>query len=324
MQDELEKRLAGKLGGSLEDAVREKVASFGGLLTRKAAVRLLCGENGIGAEEAIPLSQAPLSPLPFSFRATVDRVFPAQEYRGGSGRSVRLHLSDRSGSATLVLWDGQAAQAENGELLAGDEVECRGAFFRSGEIALGRAGDIRKVGGRMVLPVSRLTHGLCHAEGKVGEVELDYHYVDRKSGEKKALSSFLLCEGEACRRVVAWPGKEGAPRPAEGDSVVLENVVFKNGELHFNSYSRMVVRKAAGRLEGELREVRVNGENAVFGIGGAEFTVPLPEALGLLGIREIPQGVSMATLAGIAGEGWKGKRARYSLQGGKLSWLSLG
>ena len=325
MAQDQEGKLKTKLGGEFEGSVAAKISEFGGLLTREAAIRLLCKQNGIETEERLSLSQAPSAKLPFSFKAKVDRIFPVQEYANGSDRSVRLHLSDGEWEATLVLWNEQAALAE-GEIAAGDTVECRGAYFRGGEIWVGRNGSITKVAGSRPSKVSELAEGICNVEGEVREAEPDYEYIDKKSGEARKLSSFQLCSGGQCRRVVVWPsnGRNGAPRVHEGDLLLLEGVSFRNGELHFNTYSRMVKRKAAREKGGKLLRASVEGAEAIFKIGENEFRLPLESALRLLGLLSVPDGVSPETVFAIKAQDCCGKDVKYRLDdGGSLAWLSF-
>ncbi len=325
MAQDQEGKLKGKLGGEFEGSVAAKISEFGGLLTRDAAIRLLCKQNGIETEERLSLSQAPAAKLPFSFRAAVGRIFPVQEYANGADRSVRLHLSDGEWEATLVLWNEQVALSE-GEIAAGDTIECRGAYFRGGEIWVGRNGSITKVAGSRPSKVSELTAGMCNVEGEVRESEPDYEYIDKKSGEERKLSSFQLCSGGQCRRVVVWPspGGKGPPRAHEGDLLLLEGVSFRNGELHFNAYSRMVKRKAAREKSGKLLRASVEGDEAVLEIGAGVFRLPLPVALRLLGLPSVPEGVSPGTIFAIKAQDCQGKDAKYRLDdGGDLAWLSF-
>ena len=318
-----EELLRKRLGQDFEQAVSGKISEFGGLLTRAAAVRLLCKQNGIETEEMISISQAAAAKLPFSFQAHVDRIFPLQAYANGSGRSVRLHLSDAGWEATLVLWNEQTALVE-GEVSSGDGIECKGAYFRGGEIWVGKNGTVKRVSSNSPIPIGKLTAGICNVEGEAREVEPDYRYLDKKSGEERKLSSFYLCNGEHCRRVVVWPspGNE-PPRVHPGDVLLLENVAFRGNELHFGSYSRMVRKKSSQEHAGLLSSASVDGESAVFEIGGCMFRLPLDDALGLLGVSAIPEGVSPKTMFLIKAQDATGRNVGYSLKDGRISWLAL-
>jgi hypothetical protein len=320
-----EQLLKEKLGAGFDGAIAARIGEFGGLLSRAAAVRLLCKQNGIDVEETLPLSKAASAHLPFTFRAKVSRIFPLQTYPNRRDRSVRLHLSDGSWEATLVLWNEQADLVE-GHVSSGDTIECHGAYARGGEIWVGRNGSITTVEAGPIMKIEGLTAGACNVEGEVGEVEPDYAYVDKKSGQERKLSSFQLCSGRHCRRVVVWPGDaSSAPfRAEQGDVLLLENVVFKNNEIHFNSYSRMVRKKSAQEKEGVLASAHVEGGEAVLTLGGKAFRLPLDDALRLLGVLSIPEGVSPETLFWIKSSEACGKMVKYSLEENRLAWLSIG
>ena len=347
MADELEDQLQGLLGEKFENALSAKVAAFGGLLTRRAAIRLLCKEKGIATERKVLLSDAAAETLPFSFSARVDRIFPVQNFASGE-RCVRLHLSDDAGGqCTLVLWNAQCDAVE-GSLSIGDMVECAGAYYRSGEIHVGKEGKLAAAKKFPITPVGKLTAGNCSTEGVVKEVYLDYGYRDKKTGEEKSMSSFLLCEeaeaagkggesggggggedkragGEpdACRRVAVWSAPAGTPKPKEGDTLVLENVLFRNGEIHFNSFSRMVRTSSPEEKSGLLSSVKIRGNTAVFAIGKGKFSLPLADALALLGISHVPEGVEPSTVLSIKAGALAGKNAKYRLADGKLCWLKI-
>lgn len=324
MADALEEKLQGLFGEAFEDSIGAKISSFGGLLTRRAAIRLLCKERGIGTERKVVLSEAASEPLPFSFSGRVDRIFPVQNFSSGE-RCVRLHLSDKAGGqGTLVLWGSQASLVE-GWVSTGDEIECKGAYFRSGEIHLGRESRVEHAKKFPITQVGELTAGPCSVEGVVREVFLDYEYVDRKTGAEKKMGSYLLCnpEGKDCRRVAVWSAPEGTPRVAEGDTVLLENVLFRNGELHFNSFSRMVRRFSAQEKSGAMEGVEIQDGTAVFSVGGGRFACSVGEALALLGVSRVPEGVEPSTMLSIKGESIAGKRARFAVSGGKIAWLKI-
>lgn len=321
MADELEEKLQRKLAEKYEERVAGKISDFGGLLTRRAAIRLLCKENGIDTERKIHLAEAASETLPFSFSGRVDRIFPVQSFASGE-KCVRLHLSDRSGGGTLVLWNSQSSLVE-GTVSTGDELECKGAYSRSGEIHLGREGTITVAKKSLLTPIGKLTAGACSTEGAVLEVEPDYHYLDKKTGGEKKMSSFQLCQGDDCRRVILWSAPEGTPNVEEGDSLLLENVTFKNGELHFNSFSRMVRKVSAREKSGKVESAEIVEEEALFRIGKSEFRMSVLDALALLGIRTVPQGVQPSTMLSIRLQTVVGKKAHYREEDGKLTWLLL-
>jgi hypothetical protein len=312
-----EQKLDALLGGGLEDAIAQKSASFGGLLTRQAAVRLLCQEKGISTEEKIQLSDARARLLPFSFSARVDRVFPMQQFPGGASVSVRLHISDDSGQATLLLWNEQARMAQSG-IFSGDAITCTGAYFRAGEISVGKKGLIEREGGKSATTVAGLSEGLCSVEGTVEKSDGLRAYLDRKTGEEKSMFPFSVCSGGKCRRAVWWSPPIGAPLPREGDFVLLENANARGGEIHLNSFSRLVVRGPGRRLSGEFLGVSFDGARATVSIGEGKFSMGAADAAMLFGIQPALPGVLPRTLLSIKAGALLGKEVEYSAENGVL------
>ena len=316
-----EEKLALLLGNALEQAVKGKTESFGGLLTRGAAERLLCQENGISTESKLLLSEARAQALPFSFSARVDRIFPIQQFPGGSMRTVRIHVSDKSGEATLVLWNEQVKLTE-GNLLSGDSIECTGAYVRAGEISIGRNGNIARAGRRQAASIAGLKDGVCNVEGVVEKVEGTRTYRDRKTGGEKSMHPFSICNEGKCVRVVAWSLPDGAHLPKQGEKVVLENATFKDGELHLNAFSRIVATGGSGR-SGKFLGATIEGDEAAISIGTETFHMPLSGALAILNVHSVPHGVGAATLLSIKSRALEGKDAHYFSDGGTLASLKF-
>ncbi|MCX8194727.1 MAG: hypothetical protein N3G22_01290 [Candidatus Micrarchaeota archaeon] len=320
MEEDFEGQLRNRLGSRLEGSIKSKIDEFGGLLTREAAIRLICRENGISIERKTMLKDATSPYVLFSFEAKVDRVFPVQTYPDNS-RSIRLHVSDSTGSATLVLYNEQAAFAQE-ELIAGDLIEVRGAYLQDGEIAISRAGAVRKLKSAEVPKIENLKEGSCTVEGVVEKILPDLKYRDRAGGKEKIARSFLLCNEGKCCRVIFWSVPEEAVHLKEGQRIILENALFRGGELHFNRHSRLVARGQKRHYKaGVVEEARVNGQEMVFKIGGAEYRAPLDSALQMLGIWFVPQGVEKETAASIKGQSLIGKKISYSSEGGRLVGL---
>ena len=324
MHEELVDKLREKFGAGLEEEISGQIASFGGLLTRHAAVLLLCRKNGVDIERKIPLSQAPSMRLPFSFEAKIVQIFPAQSYAGRSSRSVRVHLSDGSTEATLVLWNEQVREIESGGMHAGDCILCSGAYTRSDEITLARGGSVQKLKSAPVSQLSSLAVGICSIEGTVEKIEPDHEYADRKTGEKKTLSSFVISGAPGLGvRVVAWSKPQGMKNLVPGDQLLLENVVFKNSELHFNSQSRMTLLNGKVGETAIVEKIEVGENDTLFVLDGREFRVKNGDAARLIGLPQILPGVSARTVIGIKAQELAGKKAGFCVEDGKLRSLSF-
>ncbi|MCX8197795.1 MAG: hypothetical protein N3F07_01175 [Candidatus Micrarchaeota archaeon] len=319
--EELERLLAEKLGGRLQEAVDGKIREFGGLLTRKAALSLLCRQHGIEVERPASLGALPCG-LPFSLTAKVERIYPMQTYDGGGDRSLRVRISDSTGSSTLVLWNEQADFA-SAELCPGDTIFCSGAYLKGSEIFVARRGSVKIVSRAKPLEVSQLTAGICTVEGVVREVEPDYAYIDKKSGQAKSLSSFLICDGSICRRAVVWEYPPGAKKPNAGDFLRIENALFKSSELHVNRHCRIVRKSSLKEREGTIEAINQDGEGVVWRISGSEFRASLGQSLQFLGIAEVPSGILPSTALLVKGASAVGKHAVFAAKNGKLEFVKI-
>lgn len=311
------------LGEALEAKIAGKISEFGGLLSRESALRLLCKENGVSLEKKLTLAEAAESKMPFSFTARVERIFPIQEYGGSRDRSVRLHLSDGKASATLLLWNEQA-DIVRGSISIGDEIECSGAYSRSGEIGVSRQGQVKKAAGFPLSKIASLATGACNVEGIVKDAEPPVSCAGKWPGQEKTMFGFTVCQGAACVRAIAWQGK-GAQfdLPLQGDTVLLENAFFRKGELHLSEHSRLLVKKSAAEASGTLEGLRVEGDRIAFMISGRELSAPLLQGFSLLGVQSIPQGVRPETVASLLSASLAGKGARYFSSGNLLHGLRL-
>ncbi len=325
----MEEKLAEKLGDGLEDGIAGEIAGFGGLLTRHAAILLLCRKNGIDVETKISLSQAGAFRLPFSFEAKIERIFPAQSYRGRPDRSIRLHVRDDSAQATLVLWNDYVEMADRGGLCAGDGIECHGAYMRSGEITLAKGGSATRKKEAQILRIRELQPGICSVKGTASEIGQEMGLQNARDamidGGTGARLSFTLCESQGeCVQVLVWAGQDMVRELSEDDNVILENVVFKNKALHFSSFSRLVRLGGASADESTVLEcVDAGADETVFTLGGRKFTLKNEDAMAILGMQKTVPGVSAKAAIMIKAQGIAGKPAAFRAEGGKLCSLSF-
>lgn len=307
--------LSAKRGDAATGLIDSKVGQFGGLISRNAAAKLLCIEQGICQEEKIPLSEARAAQQPFSFTAKITRVFPLQQFPGSPDRSIRMAVSDKSASATVVLWNEQADRLF-GEISLFDIVQFTGAHFRSGEISIGRQGGMKVLQKFPLSPLSSLKGGALSAKGRVSKVEI---------GGDRAFSFFIEGEG-ASVEVKAWQeGGADFPIPSNGDNVLLENAFFQKGALHISGVSRMVLLGSQHDKEGLLEGISLSpsGDGLEFMIGGDRLFAPLKHGLSVLGVRFLPEGVSPADAAPLLSGGFCGRKAVYSSEAGKLLKMRL-
>jgi hypothetical protein len=312
MASEHETRLREAEGGKTESLIAGKILEFGGLIGRNAAILLLCKERGIVVERQAPIADARSALPPFRFEAKIERIFPMQKFEGSRDRSIRIYLSDKTSKATLVLWNEQADEVSAG-VAVGDIVEVSRAYFRSGEIGIGREGHVKRKAEFAKTPLGALAEGPASTSGKVSSIEPEF-----SDGRKERGFAFSIGDGKSSVRVVAWQeGGATFERPKVGDEVLLENAYFRKGELHLSSVSRLRVLSSESKKKGVITSLEIENGRFVLRLGKEMFTLGIDEGLLLFGIK-LPQGVEASTLRELLEPSLIGKTASYTLEDGKL------
>ena len=295
----------------LEEEVQGKKDAYFGLLTREAALYLLAKKIGVAKEEQILLGSIKPWMKRVNASGRVARVFPMQEYEknGVVKKSVRVCLEDESKECTLVLWNAQAARLF-GEIGVGDAVRIGNAYMtREGELSLGAEGKIELVKAAPLGKIGHLKEGVHNIEGVVKEIFLDYPYM--KNGRESSMCSFSLSQGGKEVRVVVWANPQCVKELKIGEEVRVENALYKNNELQLGEFARIVSRskKEGGWVEGEIETLELLEESIVARIGGKEIAFEGELAPAILGLKFLPEGVSLATAFRLKGKGEEGKIA---------------
>jgi len=298
----------------VEWMVSDLARKYSGLLTREAAMRVIAKREGLLENEPMMLSDLRPDMSNVTFSATVNRIFPPLSSADGRKKSVRLFVSDSSGELTLVLWNEQAKLVE-GTVGIGDSILVEGAYMRGGEIYLKFSGGIRVLEPAKVSKVKELKEGLNNALGAVKQVNLDYFFV--RDGKERAMSSFEIEDGTGNARVVVWNEPQKVKELGVGDSVKIENALFRNGELHVNHYSRIVLLGRGKRedvVSGEVGSyvyeegkiiALIDGKSIVF---GEKLVLQFLEASG------IPTDVKVETVAMLKANSLVGKKMNVKVK----------
>ncbi|VVB58685.1 Replication factor A [Candidatus Anstonella stagnisolia] len=306
----------------LEGEVQEKIGAYFGLLTREAALCLIAKKMGIAKEEQVVLSGIRQWMKRVCTAGRIARVFPMQEYEknGIVKKSVRVVLEDESGQCTLVLWNANAARLF-GEIGVGDAVRVWNAYMtREGELSLGAEGKMERLKAAPLGKIGHLKEGVHNIEGVVKEIFLDYPYM--KNGKESRMCSFSLAQGGKEARVVVWANPQRVNELEIGEQIRIENALYKNNELQLGEFARIVglSRKENGWSEGQVEKLEILGEGIVAQIGGKEIVFGKELAPAALGLKFLPDGVSLATAFRLKGKEEIGKimGVRAQEEGGKL------
>jgi len=223
----------------LERLVKEKIASFHGLLTKEVAVRLIAREKGIIREKEEQLGALPKGARNVAFRARVKRIWPIAAYSSGK-RSQVIAVKDETGEKPLVLWNKDVELIKG--LRPGDIISVKGAYEKSGELHFGYRGSIAV---EERAPLDSL-EGLkdnepANVKGSISRIE-GYDKFVRKDKSSVAFS-FIISDGNTERRVLIWEDNERGEKLREQDEVLIEGGLVNNGDIDLDSASRIKIRR---------------------------------------------------------------------------------
>jgi len=247
----------------LAEMLRKKQEEFCGLINEAAALYLIVRELGIELEvekdelRFTPLGELSLGMQDVNIHAKVMRVLAPRKFErnGRSGRVCSLVIGDRSGEATLVLWNRDVELVEKGVIEKGDVVDVLGAYVKeSGEIHLPMGGQVLKVNSRAKLPdvvgglrkIAEIGDGMENIDLIAEVLEVGAINSFQKEGRAKYVSSIVVADEGGKVRVTLWDGNaELVRRMKSGDRIKVENAYAKKGafgrELHADWRSRIIL-----------------------------------------------------------------------------------
>ncbi|QLJ53409.1 MAG: replication factor A1 [Candidatus Fermentimicrarchaeum limneticum] len=245
------------------EMVKRKQEEFYGLINEAAALYLTTKELGIELEvEKDELRFTPLEELSsdmqnVNIHAKVMRVLAPRKFErnGRSGRVCSLVIGDKSGEATLVLWNRDVELVEKGVIEKGDVVDVLGAYVKeSKEVHLPMGGQVLKVNSRATLPdvvgglrkITEIREGVENIDLIAEVLEVGAINSFQKEGRVKYVSSIVVADESGKVRVTLWDGNaELVRRMKSGDRIKVENAYAKKGafgrELHADWRSRIIL-----------------------------------------------------------------------------------
>jgi len=284
---DMEEELQAKLGEEgLEERIGETIEAYHGLLNRKAAIRVIARSEGLIAEEKAErkLSQIPSGARKLIIRARVRKVHPTFEYRSGK-RSRVLEIEDDSGSRPLVLWNQDTLKAD--DLRSGDELLVKGAYERNGEVHFGYSASLAISKKAPVLDPGHVPEsGLVHVRGRI-----------RMEGDG---SLSLEGEGGSCRIAFKHDAAR-VERLEEGDELLLEGAIARDGELEVVEGTRVLWRREREMLIGKVERLEAHDGLLEAEVGGRKALFGRDDAMRFLGVKAA-EDITLETLVSIRGK----------------------
>lgn len=238
----------------LEERIRRKVESLGGLCDRDTAVLLVAHELGLN-ENTTALSELDQHSKGVSFSAVVLSVLSMRTFSrddGSSGMVANLLVGDESGTARVVLWDELAELVKSGKVQEGMSYVFSGSVRegRSGlEVHIGRWGNITPLS-RSISPLFEPTplsslRADMEADVLARVVSLaPPRTFSRRDGTKSVMREAMLADESECIRAVLWDGAADM-QLHRGDVLEIRRARVKDGrngpELHLGASTPIIV-----------------------------------------------------------------------------------
>jgi hypothetical protein len=270
----------------LEELVATKIAGFHGLLTREVAIKLIAKEKGLlpDEEKNIRINDIEKGGRKISLLARIKKIWPTVQYKSGKKSRV-MEIEDESGSIAVVLWNDDTALGNR--LRSKDQILLNGAYERNGELHLGHSGTIEIQEKAAFSDLSSLAAGeYAHIRGHISRIDGFDKYVDER--DAKFGFSFYVSDGSMDLQVIIW-GKPGrGSNLSQGDEIIIENGLEKNGRLELSDDARILTRRKERMLLGKLEEMHEEGGMLKAKVGGREVSFDRENSLRFLGIELAP------------------------------------
>ncbi|MFA5105855.1 MAG: hypothetical protein WC506_02750 [Candidatus Micrarchaeia archaeon] len=301
-----EKLPEGEIEGQLQSVIDEHY----GLIPKSAAATLLAARLGVLKRREIPLGAIRKGDRNFKTAGFVERVYPAYVPNNDeASKSVRIVICDeKQGNSTTVAMWGPAANLAEKELSINDRIEIDGCGFRNGEITCYAGCEVRIAQKAPMSSVRGLKYGLVNVKGIVSEIFPDYYYM--RNGREQYMSSFKLTQPEGSVRVVAWHDPTVVKKLELGMQVSCQNCLFKNNEIHVNQYSRLVFmpKSPQDAKSCEITGISADGQAMTVQTDQGEIRLEGEGALKFLGISELPEGITLESVASLKKNSLLGRR----------------
>lgn len=297
----------------LEKKISEKIQSMHGFLTREAAIRILLRE--LGLKKKLFLSEIKEGVNDGFVLAKIERILPLQQFE--SGKCMRkIVVSDNSGLRELKLWN-EDVQLLN-SIYAGDVIEVHNIYCKNNELNLGYSGKIIVVQHGQFAELG----ALANLEGKNVNV---HGYVEsiegmrdyEKNGSKRKMFFFIISDGKNSVRAIIWDKAERGNSLAPGMEIKVENALVRNGELHLNAFSRMMIKKKQDGVRGKVERIEVVGEQLVLDIDGKRYSFERKDALIVLDVR-VAEDIALETIVELKKGTFLGKEVFIEMKDGKI------
>lgn len=304
----------------IERKISEKIDSMGGFLTREAAIRVIANESGAKSEEKAKLAEISDGTNKAIIVAKLERILPLQEFESGK-KMRKIVISDESGERELKLWN-EDVNALN-KMHAGDLIEINGIYCKNNELSLGYYGEMKVVQHASFAELGALSdlEGTnVNVRGYVETVEGMKEY--EREGRKRKMFSFFVSDWKNRAKALIWDDADRGNSLAVGSEIKIENALVKNGELHLNLHSRLLVKKKREGFGGKIEGMEAAGGKLILAIDGKRHEFSREDALGILG-AQVADDIMLETVVELKKKYLVGKEIFIEMKEGKMEKATI-
>lgn len=312
--------LVDKLGkDETEQSINKKISGMSGFLTRDAAIKILYNELKLPVEK-VKLSEIAEGANSAKTVAKLARILPLQTFDNGK-RMRKVVLSDESGERELKLWNDDVDLLNS--IHAGDMLELLGIYCKNNELSLGYSGEMKVLERASFADLGNLPEleGIpVNARGLVESIDGEREY--EKDGQKRKMFTFAITDWTGKARVVIWSGVERGRELATGSEVKIENAIARNGELHLNAGSRIMIKRKKQGFGGKVESMEVSDGKLVLVLDGSRHEFAGEDAFRILDAKVAPD-IKLETVAELKKDKYVGKNIFVEIKDSKVQQVAF-
>ncbi|MFH1663301.1 MAG: hypothetical protein ABH986_00550 [archaeon] len=254
----------------LNEKIREKVKKFSGMLNEEAALYLIARETGVNSEQEYKTISEIKSNETVNLKAEIVSVYPEREFesKGKKGKVKNALIKDKTGEATLVLWNNDTTMLSEKD--EGKRIELK--EFSAGEFN-GRLQLKKGFNGVMELKEKineKETETKTKNISEVKEWEKNVSVQARvlkefplkefeSNGKNGMLKRIELIDGTGAINAVLW-NEKAKEKITEGKAVELKGFNAKKnfGAIELHSAESSQIKELQETALKELKELCIN------------------------------------------------------------------
>ncbi len=268
---ELKEKILEKISEKeLEERIKAKIEKFSGMLNEEGALFLIARENAINLEQENTVVSKLKKGNSINFEGEILSVYPEREFesKGKKGKVKNILVKDSSGTAFMVLWNGDTEKIKQED--EGKKIELKDFIVEEyngkKQLKKGFNGiiELKEKIKEEAMKISDLIEGEKNISVK-GRILIEFPLKEFESkGKKGMLKRIELIDETGIIRIVLWDEKaklslkEGNGILNEGNEIELTALNARKGlnEIELHSSFNTTIKETKGL--GELKDLCIS------------------------------------------------------------------